>query len=462
MNKEKEQELKERYKDRGELTVNFILFAYDHYGELLDFSDTYVENQNEETILDIKDYCRVKVVPRVFMLQPGTFSYNIIERAISFVEKVRERRKDVTILPKESIYVNNGVHMVFYCKKHNKKYTSKPGNILFGKVACKECNVENKSESKRRTTLEATQKKLDEKYGKDRFTVLVDDSLNDIELIKKSGREYNRIIIHIKCNKCQEIIICPLSSLYKFLTGEIKSLPCKRCEEEIKNKDRLNYFVNKFNKLNIEEKRYLDFDFSEAYLKSVKVGKHLSGKIFNIKCNKCGEHFDMLYGNLIHAVSCPHCMKSSGELVIEGWLRENNISFNSQVRILNDDIIKLGHPRGLVIDFMIKFNERTYWVEYHGEQHYVYCNHFKDDVNDFYVQLKRDEFVSDYCKKNNISFIELPWTIKSKELVSILDDLLINNIPHPYEFPKIRLNRKKEFPDTGLHRSEFLKQNGLL
>jgi hypothetical protein len=91
MNKEKEQELRDQYKDRGELTVNFILFAYDHYGELLDFSDTYVEDQNKETILDIKDYCRVKVVPRVFMLQPGTFSYNIIDRAISFVEKVRER-----------------------------------------------------------------------------------------------------------------------------------------------------------------------------------------------------------------------------------------------------------------------------------------------------------------------------------------------------------------------------------
>lgn len=458
------EELTEKYKDRGELTVNFILFAYEHYGDLLDFSDTYVEDQIKETVVDIVGYCRVKVIPRVFMLQPGTLYYNIVERAIDFVEKVRERRKDVTILPKESIYVNNGVHMVFYCKKHNKKYTSKPGNILFGKVACKECNAENKSESKRRTTLEATQKKLDEKYGKDRFTVLIEESLNDGILYKRkdTNKTIKKTNVHLLCCECHNTFIYPIDVISKYISGEIKGLPCKNCEERINNERRLQHFINKFTTLNQEEKRYLDFDFSEAYLKSVKVGKHFSGKIFNIKCNKCGEHFDMLYGNLIHAVSCPHCMKSSGELVIESWLRENNITFNSQVRILNDDIIKLGHPRGLVIDFVIKFNERTYWVEYHGEQHYVYCNHFKDDVNDFYVQLRRDDYVCDYCKKNNIRFLELPWTLKSKEVVEILEDTLINNVSHPYEFPKIRLNRKKEFPDTGLYRSEFLKQNGLL
>jgi hypothetical protein len=69
--------------------------------------------------------------------------------------------------------------------------------------------------------------------------------------------------------------------------------------------------------------------------------------------------------------------------------------------------------------------------------------------------------VCNYCERNNITLIELPWTLKSEDISCILNDLLINNIPHPYEFPKIRLNRKKGFPDTGLYRSEFLKQNGL-
>ena len=131
------------------------------------------------------------------------------------------------------------------------------------------------------------------------------------------------------------------------------------------------------------------------------------------------------------------------------------------MRLKNNEIEQLGHPIGLFIDFTLTIGNITYWIEYNGEQHYNYCPHLKDDINDFFSQLKRDEYVYEYCKRNNITLIELPWTLKSTEITAILEDILINNIPHPYEFPNIRLNRKKEFPDTGLHRSEFLKQNNI-
>jgi len=457
------EELTEKYKDRGELTVEFILFAYEHYGDLLDFSDTYVEDQNKETILDIVGYCRVKVVPRVFMLQPGTFSYNILERAIDFVDRLREKRKDVTVLPKESVYINNWTHMVFYCKKHNNKYTSKPNNIIHGKIACKECYLENRSRSKRITTLKGIQKKLNKKYGENRFTVLIEESLDDGVLYKRkdTNKTIKKTNIHLLCCECHNTFIYPIDIISKYISGKIKGLPCKNCEEQINNERRLQHYINKFTILNQEEKRYLDFDFSEAYLKSVIVGKYPTAKIFNIKCNKCGEHFDMLYGSLLKAVSCPHCIKSSGELIIESWLRENNIRFKSQFRLLNDSVVNLGHPRGLLIDFVVEIESKSYWIEYHGEQHYVYSTYFKNDLEDFYSQLRRDEFIKLYCENNGIEFLELPWTLKSTEITAILEDTLINNTPHPYEFPNIKLVRKKEFPDTGLHRSEFLKQNNI-
>lgn len=452
MNKEKEQELKERYKDRGELTVNFILFAYDHYGELLDFSDTYVENQNKETILDIKDYCRVKVVPRVFMLQPGTLSYNIIERAIDFVDRLREKRKDVAVIPKKTVYKNNSTATIFYCNKHKKEFQGRPDNLIGGKLICKDCVRESKKKTRRLTSLSLYQERLDSIYGVGNLTVLIDESLKNLD---------SHITV-LRCNSCGTIFNVTYSNMANIISGCHKGYPCLICDEKKKNEIRLKYFVDKFNKLNEEEKRYLNFDFSEAYLKSVKVGKNLVAKIFNIRCNRCGEYFDMLAGNLLYAVSCPHCRKSSGELVIEGWLKEHNIPFNTQVRLLNDEIISLGHLRGLLIDFIVETESEVYWIEFHGEQHYVYCTHFKENIDDFYVQLRRDDYVCDYCKKNNIKFLELPWTLKSKEVVEILEDTLINNVSHPYEFPKIRLNRKKEFPDTGLYRGEFLKQNRLL
>lgn len=449
----KEQELREQYKDRGELTVNFISFAYEHYGDLLDFSDTYVVDQNtEETVLDIKDYCRVKVVPRVFMLQPGTFSYNIIERAINFVTQLREKRKDVAVIPKKTVYKNYSTATTFYCNKHKKEFRGRPDNLLDGKLICKDCVIESKKRTRRLTSLTYYQERLDSIYGIGNLTVLIEESLKDID---------SHITV-LRCNSCGNIFNVTYSNMANIIAGSHKGYPCTLCEEKKKNEARLKYFIDKFDKLNREEKRYLDFDFSKACLKSVRVGKNLVAKIFNIKCNRCGEYFDMLAGNLLYAVSCPHCRKSSGELVIEGWLKENNILFNTQVKLLNDEVISQGHLRGLLIDFVIETESGTYWIEYHGEQHYVFCTHFKEDLNDFYVQLKRDDYVCDYCKRNNIKFLELPWTLKSTEIVEILKDVLINNTPHPYSFPKIRLNRKKEFPDTGLYRGEFLKQNGLL
>ena len=452
MNKEKEQELREQYKDRGELTVNFILFAYEHYGDLLDFSDTCVVDQNTETVLDIKDYCRVKVVPRVFMLQPGTLSFNIIERAINFVDKLREKRKDVAVIPKKTVYKDNRTKTCFLCTIHKKEVFGSPNNILRGRKICRECSNEAKKLTFKKNSLIFYQDRLDDKFGKDRFTILVEESM-------KNAKDN---IIYLRCNRCSTTYELPYSTLRHYISESMKSDPCKTCDKKDKDQKRLKYFIDKFTKLNESKCNLLDLDFSDSYIETVKRGEKYEAKIYNIKCNRCGSYFNTLAHSLMAMVKCPKCSKSSGEILIESWLIKNNLDFEEQHQLKNDEVKRLGHPIGLFIDFTLTIGDKIFWIEFHGEQHYNYCPHFKDDIDDFYSQLKRDEYVCLYCKKNNISFLELPWTLEPAEIVEVLEDILINNIPHPYNFPKIKLNRKKEFPDTGLYRSEFLKQNGLL
>lgn len=452
MNKEKEQELREQYKDRGELTVNFILFAYDHYGDLLDFSDTYVEDQSKETILDIKDYCRVKVVPRVFMLQPGTFCYNIIERAIDFVDKLREKRKDVAVIPKKTVYKGGRTITCFLCTIHKKEIFGSPDNVLRGRKICKECSTESKKIAFKKNSLQFHQERLDEKYGVGRFTILEKESLEETE-----GN-----FVFLRCNKCGNVYKLPYSTIRHYICEDMKCDPCPNCDKLEKDAKRLKYFIDKFTTINENRENKLDLDFSKSYVGTVKRGEKYNAKIYNIKCNKCGLYFDVLARSLMYMVKCPHCSMSVGETIIESWLRNNKLEFTEQYSLKTDELEELGYPLGLLIDFTLTIENREYWIEYNGEQHYSYCPHFKDDLNDFYSQLKRDEYVCNYCERNNITLIELPWTLKLEDISCILNDLLINKIPHPYEFPKIRLNRKKEFPDTGLYRSEFLKQNGLL
>ena len=162
--------------------------------------------------------------------------------------------------------------------------TSKPNNIIQGKIACKECYRENRTRSKRITTLKGIQEKLNKKYGENRFTVLIEESLDDGVLYKRkdTNKTIKKTNVHLLCCECRNTFIYPIDVLSKYISGEIKGLPCKNCEERINNERRLQHFINKFTILNQEEKRYLDFDFSEAYLRSVIVGKHPTAKIFNM------------------------------------------------------------------------------------------------------------------------------------------------------------------------------------
>ena len=443
------EELTEKYKDRGELTVEFILFAYEHYGDLLDFSDTYVEDQNKETILDIKDYCRIKVVPKSFIKSLGN---KIIERAINFVENLTEKRKDLSIIPKKTVYINNNTKICLLCSIHKKEVFGSPSNILRGRRICKECSDESRRLANKRNSLIFCQNRLNEKYGVGRFTVLIEESINHIK----------DKITFIRCNKCNSLLKLPYTTLSHYIAETMGSDLCPTCDKQEKDQKRLKHFVDRFTAINESRDIKLDLDFSNSYVETIKRGEKYDAKIFNIKCNKCGLYFDIMAGNLMYVVNCPHCgARSNGETIIGTWLRKNNIEFEEQIMLKNGEIKELGHPVGLFIDFSLTIEDRVYWIEYNGEQHYNYCPHFKDDINDFFSQLKRDEYVYEYCKRNNITLIELPWTLKSTEIIAILEDILINNIPHPYEFPNIRLIRKKEFPDTGLHRSEFLKQNNI-
>lgn len=60
----------------------------------------------------------------------------------------------------------------------------------------------------------------------------------------------------------------------------------------------------------------------------------------------------------------------------------------------------------LFVDFSITHNDKTYFIEYNGEQHYKYTPYFhKGGIVDFDLQVKRDNILKNYC--NNTLKIEL-------------------------------------------------------
>jgi hypothetical protein len=121
----------------------------------------------------------------------------------------------------------------------------------------------------------------------------------------------------------------------------------------------------------------------------------------------------LLRGNL--KFKRTHC-KSSGEKLIEFWLKSNKINFRSEVEVKN---IEGRNSMRVLIDFVLEFSNEIFWIEYNGQQHYSDIDFFRGkDKNSFQKQVKRDNNVKTYCKMNNIKLIEIPYTISDYPTLS--------------------------------------------
>lgn len=136
---------------------------------------------------------------------------------------------------------------------------------------------------------------------------------------------------------------------------------------------------------------------------------------FLCQCD-CGGTVETTRGSLLsgETMSCG-CIKSKGEWIIANILEENNISFEKQKSF--DDLRNLVHgvPR---FDFFIP--NGNYLIEYDGEQHFVHTNLGWNDKEHFEKVQERDKLKNEYCKKNKIPLIRIPYT-HQKDLC--MDDL---------------------------------------
>lgn len=71
--------------------------------------------------------------------------------------------------------------------------------------------------------------------------------------------------------------------------------------------------------------------------------------------------------------------------------------------------ISLPIARGKTLFGDIYLPARKFLVEPHGEQHYSYSSFFYKSRRDFLLAQKRDRDKEEWCKLNDITYIELPF-----------------------------------------------------
>lgn len=103
-------------------------------------------------------------------------------------------------------------------------------------------------------------------------------------------------------------------------------------------------------------------------------------------------------------ISCGCTKESSGELKIRNLLESINVNFQTQYRI------KDKNNQIMIFDFVIlnTNNQIISCIEYNGEQHYYPIDFFGGEKA-FKNQQIRDNRKINYCKKNNIKLLLIPY-----------------------------------------------------
>ena len=118
---------------------------------------------------------------------------------------------------------------------------------------------------------------------------------------------------------------------------------------------------------------------------------------------------------------------SRGESIIKYCLSLFNIKFKQETTIIG--LLKGRKSEKIRIDFVLdNIKGKKYWIEYNGGQHYYYSKFYHKTKEEYKNQLKRDKNIKEYCKNNNIIFIEIPYTYKTiPKIKNILEEIIINN-----------------------------------
>ena len=121
------------------------------------------------------------------------------------------------------------------------------------------------------------------------------------------------------------------------------------------------------------------------------------------KCLKCGATFYLRADHIKRGIGHSGCNKSLGEERTETYLKNNGYRYICQYRF--DDCIR--KERSMPFDFYLP--DLNIAIEYDGIQHYQPVMTFGGE--EAFAELKlNDAFKTEYCYKNNIKLIRIPYT----------------------------------------------------
>lgn len=203
----------------------------------------------------------------------------------------------------------------------------------------------------------------------------------------------NKTNVSIFCVKCNNYIEVTPNN---FLSGH----GCKKCTIKKTHLDQMKtteQFIYEAQRIHGDK-----YDYSLVKYKGIK-------NRIKIICKKCNIIFSPSSGNHLSRKSgCPNCIVSNGEQEVKKYLDKKNINYKTEKYIkVNEYKYQI---KTFILDFYIpNFNGKKYAIEYNGEQHYKYVPVFHKGNRTLEKQQQRDADLRDYCSRNDITLIEIPY-----------------------------------------------------
>jgi Zn finger protein HypA/HybF involved in hydrogenase expression len=263
-------------------------------------------------------------------------------------------------------YINSRVKIKVKCNDCNYEWLTLSSSLLRGR-GCKKCHILSK-----RKTNDKFSEEFTKNYG-DRYELLY-DYINANTKIK------------VKCKLCDNIWE---SKPYHLSHTKCECPKCASKNRGLKNRKTHDEFVNEVNT-----------KFPNKY---EVIGQYIKANIkIEIKCNICSNNWNIAPYSLLQGIGCPICNQSKGEFLISKYLIENNILYYSQ-HVFSE----CKYKNSLRFDFYL--TEYNICIEYDGIQHFKSIEYFGGEER-FKSTIEIDKIKNDFCKKNKIKMIRIPYT----------------------------------------------------
>lgn len=131
-----------------------------------------------------------------------------------------------------------------------------------------------------------------------------------------------------------------------------------------------------------------------------------------VRHDVCGREYKVTPNKFYQGRRCPHCRASKGEVYVRRILDGNSIDYEYQ-----KGFEELRYENPLTYDFYIP--KKKIAIEYQGKQHYEPIEHF-GGMEEYLLQVERDKVKRIFAKDNNITLIEVPYTLDKKEILELL------------------------------------------